>query len=81
MEKEIFVEGIYMERPGKHSSKGYLDRQKTKASQEAGGSERRKLGAAEEPGDAKWLWSRHGDKSVFVTEEKKGRAGQGRASK
>lgn len=64
-----------MERPGKHSSKGYLDRQKTKASQEAGGNETRKLGAAEEPGDAKRLWSRHGDKSVFVTEEKKGRAG------
>lgn len=47
--------------------KGTLTDKKTNASQEAGG----KLEAAEEPGNAKWLWAKHGDKSVFVTEEKK----------
>lgn len=52
--------------------KGTLTDKKTNASQEAGG----KLGT-EEPGDAKWLWSKHGDKSVFVTGEKKrGRGGK-----
>jgi len=35
------MEEIYIERPGKHRPKGYLDRQKTNASQEAGGNERR----------------------------------------
>lgn len=61
-----------MESPGKHISKGY-QRQEINAFQEAGDDERRKVGAAEELGDAKWLRSRHGHKAVFVTEEKKGR--------
>lgn len=54
-----------MKIPGKHISKGYLDRQETNASQEVGDDERRRVGAAEELGDAKRLWSRHGCKCLF----------------
>lgn len=78
VEKEILMEGVYMEIPGKHSSKGYLYRKKKSISQEGGGNEIRKLGAAEEPGDAKFLRPRHSNKSMLVTEGKKG---QGRESK